>query len=840
MENPFKSRLFFRSFLMTTAVFITLFAVMLMLSVPFIQNTVESIEAKNARVTLDNVFDAVENLQRDIDVTRATITLAHKKTLSEVLSVVASRASTLEQQVIKGTLKPAQARRMFLDEVKAVRYGNNGYIWAADYRSVLISHPDPALNNADFSEQRDQRGNLIVPPMVAIAQAHGAGYYSYWWRRLGQEPPTEKLAYSKHIPFFNLVIGTGIYVDDIEATIQRRLSVAIEDLRQQLRKTPLAKTGYLYIFDSQGNMLIHPNANIEGKSFAGMIDQATRQELTPLLKAAADKPEGVRYKWDSPSDPGNYIYEKISWVRYVSGFDWYIGSSIYTDELGASALTLRNRLLAVFAATLLLSIVFVYLFVAWLVNPLMRLSATARSIETGDLDARCPIQRDDEIGVVAAAFNGMVGRLQDSIRNLDAKVEERTAEREHAYEQRWKAEKLLCESEDYNKMLFQESHLAMVVLDPSQGCIDCNLAALKFYRLSSREELLGATLDSFSAPLQYDGTDSASAAQIHTRTALERGIDVFEWRHRSLTGEALDAMVHLMAFNYRGRQLLQFTIEDITEQKRAEAERKKLDQLKSDFLSSVSHELRTPTTSVIGFAKLVKKKLEEAVFPKLADDSKTLRVMSQVMGNVDIIVKESEHLAQLINDVLDITNLEADKVEWNFAPLSPSFLLERTAAVMAPAALQKGVNFAWKVEPELSAVSGDESRLMQVLSNLVSNAVKFTAEGSINLSAEKQDSFIRFCVSDTGVGISQEDQKYVFDKFRQIGDTLTNKPQGTGLGLPVCHQIIKHHGGDIWVESTLGVGSKFYFTLPVKTSAEMQNAGQAGVLQKNVGCGGRI
>lgn len=819
MENPFKSRLFFRSFLMTMAVIVTLFAVMLLLTVPFIQDTVESIEVKNAKITLNNVFDTVENLQRDIDVTRATITLAHKKTLSDVLSAVASRASALERQVAKGTLGHAKARRMFLDEIKDVRYGNNDYVWAADYRSVLISHPDPALDNADFSTQLDQRGNLIVPPMVAIARAHGAGYHSYWWRRLGQEQATEKLSYSRHIPFFDLVIGTGIHVDDIEATIQRRFSVAMEDLRQQLRKTPLGKTGYLYIFDSQGNMLIHPNANIEGKSLAGMIDQATKQELTPLLKAAADKPEGVRYQWDSPSDPGNYIYEKISWVRYVSGFDWYIGSSVYTEELAASARTLRNRLLGVFAVTLLLCMLFVYLFVAWLVNPLKRLSATARFIENGDLDARCRIHRDDEIGVVAAAFNGMVGRLQDNIRNLDAKIEERTAERERANEERWKAEKLLCESEDYNKMLFQESHLAMVVLDPSLGCIDCNLAALKYCGISGREEIMGMTLDSFSTPAQYDGTDSASAAQHHVSAALAHGVERFEWRCKLPGGEIVDAMIHLMAFNYRGRQLLQFTIEDITEQKRAEAERKKLDQLKSDFLSSVSHELRTPTTSVVGFAKLVKKRLEEVAFPKLAADDKTHRVMSQVMGNIEIIVKESEHLSQLISDVLDITALEAGKIEWTLAPLSPSSLLERVAGLMSSPALQKGIGFSWQAEPGLPDVLGDESRLMQVLSNLVSNAIKFTMQGSIAVSAEKQGAFIQFCVRDTGIGISEDDRAHVFDKFRQVGDTLTNKPPGTGLGLPICHQIIKRHGGEIWLDSVPGVGSAFFFTLPIRMPA---------------------
>lgn len=678
MENPFKSRLFLRSFLTTTAAIVALFAIMYLLSVPFIQHTVESIEVDHAQTTLNNVFDTVEKLHRDIDITRATITLARKNGLRDVLSVVESRAAWLEQQVARGKLGRAQAKRMLLDEIRTIQYGNNDYVWASDYNAVLISHPDPALNNADFSAKHDKRGNLIVPPMVTIARAQGDGYYSYWWRRLGQEQQIEKLSYFKHIPFFQIVIGTGVYVDDIEATIQRRLSIAIEELRQQLRNTPLARTGYVYIFNSQSDVIIHPNANIEGKSLAGMIDPVTKQELTPMLMAAVDKPEGVRYRWDNPADPGNFAHEKISWVRYFPDLDWYIGSSVYLEELDASARTLRDRLLTVFAITLLLSIALIYLFVTRLVDPLKRLSATAQSIEKGNLDVRCPVQRDDEIGVVATAFNGMVDRLRDNIQHLDTKVEERTAKLEKAYE-----------------------------------------------------------------------------------------------------------------------------------------ELKQLDQLKSDFLSSISHELRTPMTSIIGFAKLVRKKLEETIFPNVTGDDRTVRAMSQVTGNIDIIVRESERLTLLITDVLDSAKLDAGKMEWQFSPLSANSLLERAAATTAPLAAQKGLALSWRDNLDLPKLMGDKNRLLQVLINLISNAIKFTEQGQIRLSAVQVDSFIRFSVQDTGVGIAPENHAHIFDKFRQIGDTLTDKPQGTGLGLSICHQIVKHHGGTIWLESSPGAGSTFYFTVPI-------------------------
>lgn len=254
--------------------------------------------------------------------------------------------------------------------------------------------------------------------------------------------------------------------------------------------------------------------------------------------------------------------------------------------------------------------------------------------------------------------------------------------------------------------------------------------------------------------------------------------------------------------------------ERTAELENAYAELKELDQLKSDFLSTVSHELRTPMTSVIGFAKLTRKKLEKSVFPLAAEDTKAIQAISQVRENLDIIVSESEHLARLINDVLDSAKLEAGKVEWDFVAISPLRLMERTAAIAATLVEQKGLTLVSEVAPDLSNVRGDENRLLQVLINLIVNAIKFTEHGQIILHAAPQGEFVRFSVRDSGCGIATKDQGTVFDKFKQIGDTLTDKPHGTGLGLSICRRIVQHHGGEIWLESEPGKGSIFSFSIP--------------------------
>jgi PAS domain S-box-containing protein len=250
-------------------------------------------------------------------------------------------------------------------------------------------------------------------------------------------------------------------------------------------------------------------------------------------------------------------------------------------------------------------------------------------------------------------------------------------------------------------------------------------------------------------------------------------------------------------------------ISDITSQK-------EVDQMKTDFISTVSHELRTPLTSVLGFAKIIQKKLDEVVFPVLnREDKKIQRTIRQVEENIDIIVTEGMRLTSLINDVLDIAKMEAGKVDWKMESLQVAEFIERSISATAALFQTKDLELVTDIAVELPPIMGDHDRLMQVVINLVSNAVKFTDAGTVTCKAALVNDEIIISVSDSGAGIAVDDQQKVFEKFKQVGDTLTDKPKGTGLGLPICKQIVEHHGGRIWVESELGKGSTFSFSLPI-------------------------
>jgi signal transduction histidine kinase/DNA-binding response OmpR family regulator len=248
---------------------------------------------------------------------------------------------------------------------------------------------------------------------------------------------------------------------------------------------------------------------------------------------------------------------------------------------------------------------------------------------------------------------------------------------------------------------------------------------------------------------------------------------------------------------------------------------KEVDRMKTDFISTVSHELRTPLTSVIGFAKLIGKKLQETVFPLVTtDDKKVQRSIRQVSENINIIVSEGERLKTLINDVLDLAKMEAGKVDWKMNPMLVTEVLERAIAATTALFEQKRLQLIKDFEEGLPEIIGDGDRLIQVVINLISNAVKFTDQGSIICRARQTGQEITISIIDSGMGIAKEDQPKVFEKFKQVGDTLTDKPKGTGLGLPICKEIVEHHGGRIWVESEIGKGSNFSFTLPILVESE--------------------
>ncbi|HET7091177.1 MAG TPA: GAF domain-containing protein [Anaerolineae bacterium] len=406
------------------------------------------------------------------------------------------------------------------------------------------------------------------------------------------------------------------------------------------------------------------------------------------------------------------------------------------------------------------------------------------------------------------------------------------------------------EQKQYFESIVLYNPVAIVTMDPNATVLSWNPAAERLFGYTA-SEAIGCNIDDLIATSQAIHAEAIA----YSRQAMSgERLHVITRRNRK-DGTLVDVEVLAVPVEVGGQPQAYVAIyHDITDLQRARREAETANQAKSAFLANVSHELRTPLTSVLGFAKIIKKRLDEVIFPKVRDDdSRTRRAVAQVRDNIDIIVSEGERLTALINDVLDLAKIEAGRVEWQAQPVRIADVIERAATATASLFAAKRLAQITDIDPDLPEIVGDHDRLVQVMINLISNAVKFTERGSVTCRArlspalapsarESQRSGggrspttplggaqaaaggpggqdIVVSVIDTGVGIARDDLSKVFEQFVQVGDTLTDKPQGTGLGLAISKQIVEHHGGRIWVESVVGAGSTFSFTLPVDGAA---------------------
>ena len=225
---------------------------------------------------------------------------------------------------------------------------------------------------------------------------------------------------------------------------------------------------------------------------------------------------------------------------------------------------------------------------------------------------------------------------------------------------------------------------------------------------------------------------------------------------------------------------------------------------KSQFLANMSHELRTPLNAILGYTELI-----------------VDRIYGEVPGKIDEVLervqKSGRHLLGLINDVLDLSKIEAGQLALQLTDYSFSDVVQAVASSVGSLAAEKQLELTVDVAPDLPMGRGDERRITQVLLNLVGNAIKFTDKGKVAVRVSASDGAFLAAVTDTGPGIKKEDQERIFEEFQQSDSALTKGKTGTGLGLAIAKRIVELHGGRIWVESTLGEGSTFYLRIPVRS-----------------------
>lgn len=250
---------------------------------------------------------------------------------------------------------------------------------------------------------------------------------------------------------------------------------------------------------------------------------------------------------------------------------------------------------------------------------------------------------------------------------------------------------------------------------------------------------------------------------------------------------------------------------------KANRELKKLDQLKSDFIASVSHDIRTPLNSVQESIALI---LDGLVDIQKEQGKRVLEIAKRSIGRLTV----------MINDLLDFSKLEAGKMRLHIEPSDVQILIDEVLGSVKSLADKKKIKLQFKPIQEFPKVPCDSERMVQVLTNLVGNSIKFTPEnGTITVLVEQAlNDRAQIVVSDTGVGIAQEDLKRVFERFEQVKGAMPKEVKGTGLGLSICKELVKLHNGDIWAESEIGKGSRFIISLPIRQTQTKDNISLIG------------
>ncbi len=387
--------------------------------------------------------------------------------------------------------------------------------------------------------------------------------------------------------------------------------------------------------------------------------------------------------------------------------------------------------------------------------------------------------------------------------------------------------------------MFDATPLACTFFDENYQVIDCNEEAPRMYGMDSKQEYMDSFFN-MSPEYQPDGIASIEKAPMMLSRAFETGREVMEWSHYMKDGSVIPVEITLVRIKWRDGYRIAGYSRDLRKIKAqmAEIERTQVElvqakdraeesaRAKSNFLANMSHEIRTPMNAIIGMTSLALN----------SDDPERIKYC---LGKVD---DAANHLLGVINDILDMSKIDAGKLELSATDFLIEKMLTRVSDISNFRAEQKHQEFIIKVDKDVpAAIVADQQRVAQVITNLLSNAVKFTPEeGKIslqihNIDDQKDRCTLLFEVIDNGIGLSEAQQKKLFQSFEQADGSISRRFGGTGLGLAICKNIVDIMGGEIGLESELQKGSRFYFTITVpKGTANYQNKMRADVDWKNV------
>lgn len=472
----------------------------------------------------------------------------------------------------------------------------------------------------------------------------------------------------------------------------------------------------------------------------------------------------------------------------------YVHVGMNKNNINQKMWAVLGKQLTLLSLIFIFSVLLAYFMVNRISQPLNQLTEYAKKLLAHDFDAKVDIKSKDEIGLLANTMQSMANNINEVFDRYEFALKDAVVE--------------LQDTLAYLTTIIDNMADGLIVVDKDGVINHINPAASEMFG-KAEFEMIGKNVNILGQEL-----DKLVKKSLNTEEIVSNEINLVNERVGKAVAKSIKKEYFSEESEAKGILGSVILIRDITQEK-------EVDRLKTEFITVVSHELRTPLTSILGFIEIINKKFTENILPHLnMSDSKLSKIVNKINKNFKIILSEGERITALINDVLDISKLESGKVIWNFKEISIEEVITDAYKALSSLFEQKGIPCYIEIQPSLPAINADRERLIQVVINLLSNALKFTEKGYVKCKTELNTDELLVSVEDTGIGIPEEEKERIFEKFKQVGDLIRGKPKGTGLGLAISKQIVEAHGGKIWVESQLGKGSTFYFTIPLKRKEE--------------------
>ncbi len=816
----------------------------------FAQRTVtESVmesEFAHAQAIVDAVYQEVNNQYQSIVFSEQSAISARKQQLQNIVGISIDLIRLNYNKFKQGLITESEAKKLSVEQLKNMRYDDGtGYIWINDDTAPIprmIMHatmPDldgKILDDPRFKGVMASKENLFAT-FSKIGTQYGSGFVEYLWpkpTKTGFSKEQPKLSYVELFKEWGWIVGSGVYIDDIEEEVNIRIKAVLQELRESFKKTRIGKHGYIFLFSGKPELVIHPV--YEAIPIADLLNPETGKPLFLELKDAAHVEGVMEYLWDKPPrHKGDFTFRKRAYIKFFEPLDWYICSTAYMDDLEKPGHMLRNEITMLSIGVLALALFFAAILSSKIAQPLIKLTAAARAIREGGVSAsEIPQEGPREIRELGTVISQMLESIKSAI-------EEK--------------EQLLTALEDGNRQLSASNHQLEIKIQ-EHARVQQELIKLRNHQkniIDSMPSILVGVDNGGAITLWNKGAANASGLDFETVSGkqlstifpqLDKEIakvkkQIISGKNeqkvripRTVNGETRYENITIYPLISEGFDGAVIRLDDITDNVRIEEMMVQTEKMMSvgGLAAGMAHEINNPLGGILQGTQNIERRLKpglaknEQFARQLGIPLETLNEYMEQRGIFKILsgVRESaSRAAGIITNMLNFSRKnDVHRTTCKLDELADSAV----ALAEQDYDLKKKYDFR-KIEvvrdyqENLPLVICAPTEIEQVMLNLLGNAAHAMQESNcenprLEIKIWQEGDYVATSISDNGPGMDENVRKRVFEPF------FTTKPKGvgTGLGLSVSYFIItENHNGNFIIESTPGSGSKFTFKLPVSS-----------------------